>query len=99
MVMKRGATLQEQEDGVIYARYSSHSQKDASIEQQIKECLAYAKSQGIRIVATYSDRAITGKTDRRADFQRMMRDARKGEVPLCNRLEVKPHGPQYASGP
>ena len=40
--------------------------KDASIEQQIKECLAYAKSQGIRIVATYSDRAITGKTDRRA---------------------------------
>lgn len=79
MVMKRGATLQEQEDGVIYARYSSHSQKDASIEQQIKECLAYAKSQGIRIVATYSDRAITGKTDRRADFQRMMRDAEKGK--------------------
>lgn len=80
MVMKRGATLQEQEeDGVIYARYSSHAQKDASIEQQIRECLAYAKSQGIRIVATYSDRAITGKTDRRADFQRMMRDAEKGK--------------------
>lgn len=79
MNMKRGATLQEQEDGVIYARYSSHSQKDASIEQQIEKCLAYAKSQGIRIVATYSDRAITGKTDRRADFQRMMRDAEKGK--------------------
>ena len=24
--------------GVIYARYSSHAQKDASIEQQVAEC-------------------------------------------------------------
>lgn len=67
------------EIGVIYARYSSHAQKDASIEQQIRECSAYAKAQGIHIIATYEDRAITGKTDRRADFQRMMYDAEKGK--------------------
>ena len=64
--------------GVIYARYSSHSQKDASIEQQIRECLAYARAQNIHIVASYEDRAVSGKTDRRADFQRMMKDAEKG---------------------
>ncbi len=77
--MRRGAALQEQEDGIIYARYSSHAQKDASIEQQIRECTAFAKAQGIRIVEIYADRAVSGKTDRRPDFQRMMRDAEKGK--------------------
>lgn len=66
-------------DGVIYARYSSHAQKDASIEQQVKECMEFAQNEGIRITATYADRAVSGKTDRRADFQRMMRDAEKGK--------------------
>ena len=28
---------------VIYARYSSHAQNDASIEQQVADCEAYAK--------------------------------------------------------
>ena len=56
----------------------SHSQKDASIEQQIRECLAYARAQNIHIVASYEDRAVSGKTDRRAEFQRMMKDAEKG---------------------
>ena len=54
--------------GVIYARYSSHAQKDASIEQQVRECLIFAKAQGIRITATYEDRAVSGKTDRRPNF-------------------------------
>ena len=62
--MRRGATLQEQEDGIIYARYSSHAQKDASIEQQIRECMAFAQAQGIRIVEVYADRAVSGKAAR-----------------------------------
>lgn len=78
MAKKNKAATTEQV-GVIYARYSSHSQKDASIEQQIRECLAYARSQNIHIIASYEDRAISGKTDRRADFQRMMKDAEKGK--------------------
>ncbi len=64
--------------GVIYARYSSHAQKDASIEQQVKEAESYAAAAGIRIVEIYADRAISGKTDRRPNFQKMMRDAEKG---------------------
>lgn len=67
------------EDGVIYGRYSSHAQKDASIEQQVKEAQEYAQRMGIRVVEVYADRAISGKTDRRASFQRMMRDAEKGK--------------------
>ena len=29
--------------GVIYARYSSHNQKEESIEQQIAECTEFAE--------------------------------------------------------
>lgn len=63
--------------GVIYARYSSHSQKEESIEQQVEECTAFAKANGIAITEIYADKAISGRTDRRNEFQRMMRDAEK----------------------
>ena len=33
---------------VIYARYSSDSQREESIEGQIRECTAFAKKNGIR---------------------------------------------------
>lgn len=62
---------------VIYARYSSHAQKDVSIEQQVEECQEYAKANNLEIVNIYSDRAITGKTDKRPEFQKMMRHAEK----------------------
>lgn len=64
---------------VIYARYSSHNQKDASIEQQVAQCMQFAAAQGMTVVATYEDRAISGKTDKRPNFQRMLRDAEKGK--------------------
>lgn len=77
---KKGMTLgTSAEIGVIYARYSSHAQKDASIEQQVKEAQAYAAGLGLTIVEVYADRAITGKTDQRPNFQRMMKDAAKGK--------------------
>lgn len=63
---------------VIYARYSSHNQRDASIEQQIEECTEFARRNNLFVLEAYSDKAVSGKTDRRKDFQRMMRDAEKG---------------------
>lgn len=73
----RKKQLKDQPSGIaaIYARYSSHAQNDASIEQQIDKCQEYARDNNLMVVAEYSDRAITGKTDRRPDFQRLMRDA------------------------
>ena len=70
---KRGQKLDV--PGVIYARYSSHNQKDISVEQQIDQCMELAKEFGIHVVETYKDRAVTGRTDKRTDFQRMMQDA------------------------
>lgn len=76
---KRGATSEILGDGVDYSRYSSHSQKDISIEQQIAKNEELAKEYGIRLIEHYFDRAVTGRTDKRKDFQRMMRDAAKGK--------------------
>ena len=63
--------------GVIYARYSEGPrQTDQSIEGQVRDCMAFAKSKGIEIVEIYADRHVSGKSiDGRDEFQRMMRDA------------------------
>ena len=60
---------------VIYARYSSDSQREASIEGQLRDCKDYAERNGITIVGTYIDRAYSAKTDDRPEFQRMVQDS------------------------
>ncbi len=74
---------------VIYARYSSHSQRDASIEQQIAACRRFADRQDIDIVEIYEDRATTGTNDRRPGFQKMLKDAerRKWEYVIVYTLD------------
>ena len=62
---------------VIYARYSSDKQTEQSIEGQLRVCYDYAERNNITIVGTYIDRAISGKTDNRAEFQRMLKDSHK----------------------
>lgn len=62
---------------VIYARYSSHSQRDASIEQQVAACRRFAERQDIQIIDIYEDRATTGTNDRRPGFQKMVKDAER----------------------
>ena len=62
---------------VIYARYSSDSQTEQSIEGQLRVCQDYAKSNDILIVDTYIDRAMTGTNDMRPDFQRIIKDSNK----------------------
>lgn len=64
-------------NAVIYARYSSHNQTEQSIEGQLRECHAFAEREGLTVVGEYIDRAFSGKTDSRPDFQRMIDDAAK----------------------
>lgn len=63
------------QNAVIYARYSSSSQRDVSIEQQIRSCRAYAESNGLTVLRIYDDHAMTGKNDNRPGFQQMIRDS------------------------
>ena len=62
---------------VIYARFSSHSQTEQSIEGQLRVCYEYARAHDYTVVGEYIDRAQSGTTDNRQDFQRMMQDSEK----------------------
>lgn len=64
-------------DVVIYARYSSSNQKETSIEAQMKECYEYAKQNKYNVVGEYIDKAMSGTSDNRVDFQRMINDSNK----------------------
>ena len=63
---------------VIYARYSSSGQREESIEGQLRECYDFANRNGLNVIGEYIDKALTGKTDKRPDFQRMLRDSDRG---------------------
>lgn len=65
-------------NAVIYARYSSDNQREESIEGQLRECKEYAGKNGITVLGSYIDRALSAKTDNRPEFQRMVKDSGKG---------------------
>jgi DNA invertase Pin-like site-specific DNA recombinase len=62
---------------VIYARYSSDNQREESIEGQLRECKTYCERSGMTVVKSYIDRALSAKSDRRPDFQNLIRDSEK----------------------
>ena len=67
---------------VIYARYSSENQREESIEGQLRECYAFARKNDISVVGEYIDRAFSAKTDKRPDFQKMIKDSAKRNFDL-----------------
>ena len=64
---------------VIYARFSSDLQRDASIEDQNRACRDLAARLGLEVVETYSDRAISGASMMRPGLQKLLRDAQSGQ--------------------
>lgn len=62
---------------VIYARFSSHGQTEQSIEGQLKECNDFAARNKYKVIDTYVDRALTGTSDKRPEFQQMIEDSKK----------------------
>lgn len=74
---------------VIYARYSSSGQREESIEGQLRECHEYAKKNGFTVIGEYIDKALTGRSDKRPDFQRMLRDCERGvfQAVICWKMD------------
>ena len=66
----------------LYARYSSDSQRDASIADQLRVCRAHAERQGWHIVEEYTDHAISGASLLRPGIQAMIADALNGRFQL-----------------
>ena len=63
---------------VIYARYSSSGQREESIEGQLRDCYEFARQKGLNVIGEYIDKAMSGRSDKRPDFQRMLRDSERG---------------------
>lgn len=64
-------------DAAIYARFSSDNQREQSIEDQLRVCRDYCKQKGLTVISEYHDSALSGLTDARPDFQRMIRDGER----------------------
>lgn len=61
----------------IYARYSpGPTQKEESIDAQLRASRAYCQRKGHSIVKEYIDEAESGRFDDRPDFQKMIQDAK-----------------------
>jgi site-specific DNA recombinase len=64
---------------VIYARYSSHNQREESIDAQIRACEEYAKHKNLQIIKQYTDSAKSGTSADRESFLQMIEDSAKGQ--------------------
>ena len=65
---------------VAYARFSSNNQREESIDAQLRAISEYCKKNNILLVDTFIDEAVSGKTDNRDDFQRMIKSVIKKKV-------------------
>jgi DNA invertase Pin-like site-specific DNA recombinase len=64
---------------VIYARYSSDLQRDASIEDQVRLCRKRIEQEGWEYLCAYTDRAQSGASALRPAYQALLEDARQGK--------------------
>ena len=73
----------------IYARYSSDNQRNASIEDQVRECRARVVQEGWKVVQVYTDRGISGATTLRPGYQQLLEEGRSGsfDVVLAEGLD------------
>ena len=65
----------------LYGRYSSEGQREASVEDQFRNCQRYAEREGWEVVSRYEDKAISGRKDEdvRVGFRAMIEAARAGK--------------------
>src|SRR5260370_39830253 len=74
---------------VIYARFSSELQRAESIDDQVEVCRREAKRQGWTVAKVYSDRAQSGASRFRPQYQQMLADAERKQfdVLICEALD------------
>ena len=67
---------------IIYARYSSDLQREASIEDQVRICRRLIEQQDWTYLHAYTDRAISGASVLRSAYQALLEDARRGQFDI-----------------
>jgi hypothetical protein len=74
---------------IVYARYSSDLQRDASIADRFRSCPDYAALRQWTIVEELSDAAMSGSTMFRPGTQALLRAVKDGrcEIVLCEGID------------
>jgi site-specific DNA recombinase len=61
---------------VTYCRFSTDKQREASIEDQYRNCERYAEREGWTITKRYEDKGVSGSKNDRPGYQQMLADAK-----------------------
>ncbi|MDO4927340.1 MAG: recombinase family protein, partial [Turicibacter sp.] len=76
---------------VAYCRFSSHHQREESIDAQLRAITRYVETSGgnYHLMDQYIDMALTGTNTERPNFQRMLDDAKKGlfDVVIVHKMD------------
>ena len=74
---------------VIYARYSSENQREASIEDQVEICRRLIAREGWKLTEVYADKAVSGASRFRSGYQQLIAEAdrRSFDVVVCESLD------------
>jgi site-specific DNA recombinase len=89
----------------LYARYSTDKQRDASIDDQFRECERVARTAGFQVVARFEDKGMSGGTADRPGYQALLSAARRKEFSVIvaedisrlwrNRAEFGPRSAEF----
>lgn len=63
----------------IYARYSTDMQNEKSVEDQMRECQKYIDANHGSVFELYEDRAVSGASRFRPNYQKMLSNAAEGK--------------------
>ena len=74
---RKKSKLNDNNLAIAYYRYSSHSQNEASIDQQRELAHEWADAHGLKIVREYEDAAISGTKEDRPGFRLMLSEVAK----------------------
>lgn len=77
MAKKKKFVQNKNDFAICYYRYSSHTQNEASIEQQREAAHEYAREHGYTIIKEYADRAFSGTSEDRPQYQLMLNEVSK----------------------
>jgi site-specific DNA recombinase len=89
----------------LYARYSTDKQRDASIDDQFRECARVARAAGFDVVAQFEDKSMSGGTADRPGYQELLSAARRKQFDVIvvedisrlwrNRAEFGPRSAEF----
>lgn len=71
--------MSKNKKAVGYCRFSSDHQKELSIDAQKRKIIEYCERNGFEITEWYIDRAFSGQTVDRPDFQRLIKTIESGK--------------------